>query len=84
MAEKSEHKIELKDSRARRDHATRETEVRPTTWKPSSLLPTPEPREGIEFRWVRTSMVGRADNVNASSKFREGWVPVKARDACHL
>jgi hypothetical protein len=44
------------------------------------MLPDPEPRDGVEYRWVRTSIMGDADNKNVSSKFRNGWTPVKAED----
>ena len=43
-------------------------------------LPDPEPREGVEYRWIRTSALGQSDMTNVSSKFREGWEPVKAED----
>ena len=59
-----------------RDLDTRETEKRSTPWKPAPLLPNPDPREGLDFRYVRVSMRGVADNVNASQAFREGWEPV--------
>jgi hypothetical protein len=63
-----------------RDLETRETEKRPTPWKPAPLLPNPNPREGLDFRYVRVSMRGVADNVNASQAFREGWEPVLSAD----
>lgn len=50
------------------------------SWKRPELLPTPEPRDGIVFRYIRTSMVGTSDNTNVSAKFREGWRPVLASD----
>ena len=59
-----------------RDSTTRDAEKRKTPWKPAPLLPDPDPREGLDFRYVRVSMRGLADNVNASQAFREGWEPV--------
>ena len=59
---------------------TRDKFERPKTWKRAGTLPTPEPREGVSYRWIRTSTLGQSDNTNVSSKFREGWVPVKAAD----
>ena len=59
---------------------TRDKEKRPTPWKPAPLLPTPNPREGLDHRYVRVSMRGEADNVNASQAFREGWEPVLSAD----
>ena len=59
---------------------TREDEAREMPWEPASILPDPEPQDGWVFRWVRTSMVGTADNMNVSKRFREGWEPVRAED----
>jgi hypothetical protein len=67
-------------SRTPRDKETREAEKRETAWKPSSLLPIPLPQPGYQYRWIRTSMFGVADNKNISSRIREGWEPVKASD----
>lgn len=59
---------------------TREKEQRETPWKPAPLLPTPNPREGFEFRYVRASMRGEADNINVSQALRDGWELCKASD----
>lgn len=59
-----------------RESTTRDAVKRKTPWKPAPLLPDPDPREGLDFRYVRVSMRGEADNVNASQAFREGWEPV--------
>lgn len=59
---------------------TREGSVRKRGWQRPSLLPTPEPKDGIKFRWVRTSTLGQEDNKNVSSRFREGYTPVLAKD----
>ena len=69
-----------KDESRKRDNETRDQEKRETLWKPAPLLPTPDPREGLDFRYVRVSMRGEADNVNASQAFREGWEPVISTD----
>lgn len=53
---------------------------RKKTWKRQSMLPTPEPRDGLKFRWVRTSTLGNADMTNVSARFREGYAPVMAAD----
>jgi hypothetical protein len=63
-----------------RTTGTRDKFERPKTWRRASTLPTPEPREGVSYRWIRTSTLGQSDNTNVSSKFREGWIPVKADD----
>jgi hypothetical protein len=59
---------------------TRETTERKVTWKRANALPDPDPQEGVEFRWIRTSTLGQNDNTNVSSKFREGWEPVRLED----
>jgi len=43
-----------------------------------------EPRNGIEYRWIRTATLGQSDNTNVSSKFREGWTPVRKEDHPNL
>ena len=75
----SESRKEESESRTR-ENETRDQEKRETPWKPAPLLPTPNPREGLDFRYVRVSMRGEADNVNASQAFREGWEPVISTD----
>ena len=59
---------------------TRAASERKKPWKRASMLPVPEPRSGLSFRWVRTSTLGNTDNTNVSQRFREGFVPVKASD----
>jgi|TARA_R100001509_G_scaffold142071_1_gene97304 hypothetical protein len=63
-----------------RDTQNRETQTRTKKWERPTLLPTPTPREGVEFRWIRTAVMGQSDTPNVSAKFREGWTPVKAKD----
>ena len=71
----------MADERNPWSHETREGSVRDDdSWIPSSVLPTPEPRDGWRFRWIRTSVLGNPDNTNVSQKFRDGWVPVKRED----
>ena len=59
---------------------TRETGERRKPWKRSSMLPTPEPRDGLAFRWIRTATLGTGDMTNVSQRFRDGYVAVKAED----
>ena len=66
--------------RAPREAADRESEQREVSWQKPSTLPEPNPIEGVTFRWIRTSTLGNSDTTNVSSKFREGWIPVKAED----
>lgn len=70
--------------RTPRNVETREAEKRKVTWERPSMLPTPEARDGITYRWIRTSTLGNADNTNVSSRFREGWTPVRADDHKNL
>lgn len=63
-----------------RDLDTREQEDRVTHYRPPSNLPDPIPQDGYEFRWIRTSMLGDADNRNVSMRYREGWEPCLAED----
>lgn len=67
-------------NRTPRTNETRDVTQRKTTWKRQSVIPAPEPRDGLKFRWVRTSSLGSDDNMNVSRRFREGYVPVKAED----
>ena len=67
-------------NRDSRTEDTRENSERKVTWQRPSALPDPTPQEGVEFRWIRTSALGQSDMTNVSSKFREGWEPVKLED----
>lgn len=68
-------------ARTPRTLETRENEVRGSdSFKPASLLPTPAPRPGVRYRWIRASSFGNPDIKNVSSRIREGWTPVKLAD----
>lgn len=69
---------------AREPRTTRENETRQQSWSQPSLLPMPEPRDGWKYRWVRSAMLGKGDNVNVSRRFREGWEPVKPEEVPEL
>ena len=66
--------------RTPRTEETRDKTARKRTWERPSALPTPEPRDGIMYRWIHTSTLGDTDNRNVSMRFREGYTPVKASD----
>lgn len=66
--------------RTPRTEETRDKTARKRTWERPSALPTPEPRDGLCFRWIRTSTLGDSDNRNVSMRFREGYTPVKSSD----
>ena len=71
-------------NRTSRTSETREESKRKVSWQRPSMLPTPEPRDGIEYRWIRTATLGNMDNTNVSSRFREGWTPVRKEDHPNL
>ena len=71
----------MSDTRTQRDNQSRENTARPSDkWFPPTNLPIPEDTEHWKFRWIRTSMMGTADNANVSARFREGWVACKTED----
>jgi len=63
-----------------RENETREASTRKRSWQRPSALPVPNPKPGVKYRWVRTATLGQADMRNVSTRFREGYVPVKAKD----
>ena len=71
---------ELNEKRTPRSLETREKNERSKPWKPPNLLPDPNPEAGYVYRWIRTSAAGQSDNLNVSTRFREGWEPVRAED----
>ena len=71
-------------NRNSRTTETRESGQRKVSWQRPSMLPVPEPKPGIEYRWIRTSTLGQSDNTNVSSRFREGWTPGRAEDHPNL
>ena len=63
-----------------RSTETREASSRKRTWERPSALPVPEPQDGLKYRWVRTASLGDSDMRNVSTRFREGYLPVLAKD----
>jgi hypothetical protein len=70
----------MAENRTPRDMETRDAASRPKSWAPPSLLPEVNQEPGYSYRWIRISTLGTADVNNISSKFREGWEPVKASE----
>lgn len=70
----------MSDDRKAREDSTRAEEAREESWTRPSALPVPKPKPGIKYRWIRTSTLGQADTRNVSTRFREGYVPVLAKD----
>ena len=66
--------------RTPREIESREASLRIQSWENPSNLPNPEPQEGWVFRYIRTSLLGNADNPNVSRKLREGWQPCRLED----
>ena len=66
--------------RTPREIESREASQRIQSWENPSNLPNPTPQEGWVFRYIRTSLLGQADNPNVSRKLREGWEPCKLED----
>lgn len=67
-------------TRVERDSDTREVFKRAEEWKPAGLLPEFKKAPGWAYRWVRASLLNQPDNLNMSSKMREGWEPVNIAD----
>ena len=63
---------------------TREKSIRPTEWKPPSLLDAPPPPEGFIHRWIRAEMLGQEDKPNFTKRMREGYEPVRADEFPHF
>lgn len=70
----------MDNKRVDRELESREEFQRADSWKPASLLPEFKKVPGWSYRWIRTSLLNDADNLNVSSKMREGWEPVKIAD----
>ena len=70
----------MAENRIDREQTTREKTTRTRAWQRPETLPSPNPEPGYAFRWIRVATQGQTDATNVSSKFREGWEPVKASD----
>tara|TARA_R100000664_G_C2640566_1_gene65777 strand:- start:74 stop:523 length:450 start_codon:yes stop_codon:yes gene_type:complete len=70
----------MAENRIDRELTTREKGSRKKAWQRPEVLPSPTPKDGYVYRWIRTSTQGLVDAPNVSSKLREGWEPVKAVD----
>ena len=70
----------MAENRIARELESRSNKERPKTWQPASTLPEPDKQPGYAYRWVRVSSLGQHDARNISSKFREGWEPVRIEE----
>jgi hypothetical protein len=66
--------------RSSRAAESREKTQRPQVWKPPQLLDAPPPNDGYHHRWIRHEVNGVVDHKNLSSRFREGYEPVRLED----
>jgi hypothetical protein len=70
----------MAENRQPRNAETRIETQRPQQWTPPELLPEPDKQPGFAYRWIRVSMLNKADPRNISAKLREGWEPVKIEE----
>jgi hypothetical protein len=70
----------MAENRIARELESRSNKERPKTWQPASTLPEPDKQPGYAYRWIRVSSLGQHDARNISSKFREGWEPVRIEE----
>ena len=70
----------MAENRTPRSIDNRNDTQRPKQWTPPDLLPEPDKQPGFAYRWIRVSMMNKADPRNISAKLREGWEPVKIEE----
>lgn len=70
----------MAENRLDREQETREKTAHKPAWRRPEVLPEPKKEAGYVYRWIRLSSMGQVDATNVSSKLREGWEPVKAKD----
>jgi len=64
----------------REQESRKQEERKSDSWQPASQLPMPNPVDGWQFRYIRTSTLDKSDTRNVSRRFREGWEPVVAKE----
>jgi hypothetical protein len=72
------------NSRTLRSSEERDNQERVMDWAPARMLPTPNPVDGLDFRYVRVSSGGTVDNMNHSQALRDRWQPVLAEEVPEL
>jgi hypothetical protein len=70
----------MAENRLARELENRSTMERPKAWAPASALPEPDKQPGYSYRLIRVASMGQQDAKNVSSKFREGWEPVRIEE----
>ena len=63
-------------NRTPRGASSRSTKAARKPWTPPQVLETPEPPEGMHYRWIRTHIRGESDKTNVHMRLREGYEPV--------
>jgi len=66
----------MAENRKPRELAERVITERPKQWQQAELLPEPDKQPGYDYRWIRVSVLDKADQRNITGKLREGWEPV--------
>lgn len=51
-----------------------------TEFRPPESIPTPPPKPGVVYRWVRVSTLGDADVMNFTKRMQDGFTPVRASE----
>lgn len=72
--------VKVAESRLSREMQSRETQARPRMWQQPELLPEPDKEPGYAYRWIRVTVLEKADQRNITGKFREGWEPVAVEE----
>lgn len=70
----------MAENRIPRETQSRAKDERPKQWTPPELLPDPKREAGYAYRWIRSSIMNKADPRNLSAKQREGWEPVRIEE----
>ena len=70
----------MAENRKARELENRDATTRTEGWTPPQTLPEPNPVPGWKFKYIRVSYMGANDATNVSTRFREGWEPVKASE----
>lgn len=66
---------DMHDADAHFDGDVHDPDKFPENWAAPSTLDAPPPRAGMEQRWVRVDLVGKADVQNFQMQSRQGWRP---------
>lgn len=70
----------MAENRLPREIQTRIATERPKQWQRPETLPQPDKQAGYVYRWIRVTLMSKADAKNVSSKLREGWEPVRIEE----